>query len=59
VTNFAQAVKGHGAGRRVARFALIQPAKATGAAREIKAVQFSKIVLETLLLIAYHINEFR
>jgi len=33
--------------------------KMTGAAREIKALRFSKIVLETLFLIAYHLNEFR
>jgi len=36
-----------------------KPTKATGAAREIKALKFSKIVLETLFLIAYHFNEFR
>lgn len=29
------------------------------AAREIKVLQFSKIVLETLFLSAYHFNEFR
>jgi hypothetical protein len=33
--------------------------KATGAAREIKALRFSKIVLEILFLIAYNLNEFR
>ena len=36
-----------------------KPAKATGMAREIKALLFSKIVLEILFLIAYHLNEFR
>ena len=34
-------------------------AKATGAAREIKALRFSKMVLEILFSIAYHFNEFR
>ena len=46
VTDFAQAVEEDGAGQLVARLALVQPAKATGAAREIKALRFSKIVLE-------------
>jgi len=36
-----------------------KPAKAPGAAREIKALRFSKMVLEILFLIAYHLNEFR
>src|SRR6218665_3147031 len=36
-----------------------KPVKATGAAREIKALRFSKIVLEVLFLIAYNLNEFR
>ncbi|WP_163545046.1 hypothetical protein, partial [Klebsiella pneumoniae] len=36
-----------------------KPAKAAGAAREIKALRFSKIVLEILFLIPYTLNEFR
>jgi hypothetical protein len=36
-----------------------KPAKATGVAREIKALQFSKMVLETSFSIAYLLNEFR
>jgi len=34
-------------------------AKATGAAQEVKALLFSKIVLEIIFLIAYNLNEFR
>lgn len=36
-----------------------KPAKATGVAREIKALRLSKIALETLFLIAYALTEFR
>lgn len=36
-----------------------KPAKATGTAWKIKALRFSKIILEILFLIFYHLNEFR
>jgi hypothetical protein len=36
-----------------------KPVKATGAGREIKALQFSKTFLETIFSIPYHLNEFR
>ena len=36
-----------------------RPHPATGTAREIKALRFSKIVLEMLFSIPYYCNEFR
>jgi len=50
---------GHAISFFLKTFVCDKPAKATGAAREIKALRFSKIVLEILFSIAYHLNEFR
>jgi len=40
-------------------FVCDKPAQATGVARKIRALRFSKIALEILFLIAYTFNEFR
>jgi hypothetical protein len=45
--------------KSTSEFPCIRLLKTTGAAREIKALRFSKIVLEILFSIAYHLNEFR